>query len=254
MDLEDGIFSMDSPKNEPSFSIDVEVLKDDITKREVDVIVNAAHEHLTGGGGVDGAIHAAAGQKLLGECLQLYGCPEGEARMTNGYDLPAKYVIHTCGPVWTPNNQAHHKANHKAKQTLVNCYKNCLNMAEMQGLKSSAFPCISTGAYAFPKELAAEIAIHTIYEWFHRYVGQVANFEGCYLDMVEIVCFTDKDVDIYRQAIKNEEESRIPLKCDRNDGLICVYCGGPGECRRPKDKNCIREHHEDIKIDEPNTN
>ncbi len=191
--------------NEPSISIDINILKDDITKREVDIIVNAGHEDLTGGGGVDGAIHKAAGHQLLGECLNLYGCGEGEARLTGGYNLPAKYIIHTVGPIWSPNKEK----QEQAKRVLSNCYKSCLEIAERQGMKSIAFPCISTGAFCFPKKLAAQIAIHTIYEWFHRYIGNIKNTEGCYLDVVEIVCFSDEDVDIYEQVVKDEEASRF---------------------------------------------
>lgn len=245
MKLEDNLFTMGKPKNEPNFSIDIEVVKGDITKREVDVIVNAAHDDLTGGGGVDGAIHAAAGQKLLGECLQLYGCPEGEVRITNGYDLPAKYIIHTVGPVWTPG-----KENQDiAIATLSHCYRNSLIFAEMQGLGSIAFPCISTGAYCFPKPLAAQIAVHTTYEWIHKYVGHVKNTKGCYINLVEFVCFSDEDVEIYRQAIKDEEEGRTFPTCHRNDGVVCVYSGANEDCRRPKDKDCIREKYEDVKIE-----
>ena len=245
--IENDLFSMTGREtNEPSISVDIDIVKDDITKREVDVIVNAAHEHLTGGGGVDGAIHKAAGQKLLGECLHLYGCPEGEARITNGYDLPAKYIIHTVGPVWTPNDHA----QLIAKRTLTECYKNCLNLAEMQGMKSIAFPCISTGAYCFPKELAAKIAIHTIYEWFHRYVGQLMNMEGCYLDMVEIVCFSDEDVEIYRKALLDEEMGRILPKCTNLDkAAICSYISPSDDgCRFGKE--CWMDRN---KKDEPNT-
>lgn len=203
MELEDNIFTMGKERNEPDFLVDIDVVKDDITKREVDVIVNAAHTDLTGGGGVDGAIHQAAGQKLLGECLRLYSCSEGEVRITNGYDLPAKYIIHTVGPVWVSNKES----QEISKEMLANCYKNSLALAEIQGLKSIAFPCISTGAYCFPKALAAQIAISTIYKWFHRYIGHVKNTQGCYLSKVEIVCFSDEDVEIYRQAIKDEEEN-----------------------------------------------
>jgi len=245
MELEDSLFTMGKPKNEPTFSIDIEVVKDDITKREVDVIVNAAHDDLTGGGGVDGAIHAAAGQKLLGECLGLYGCAEGEARITGGYDLPAKYIIHTVGPVWNPNKEEHAIAI----ATFSHCYSNALSMAEMQGLKSIAFPCISTGAYCFPKDIAAQIAVHTTYEWVHRYVGHVKNTKGCYISLVEFVCFNDEDVDIYRQAIKDEEDSRTFPKCPRNDGVVCVYIGANEDCRRPNDTDCTREKYEDLKIE-----
>ena len=199
MDIDDKrLFSpMNKETNDLSISVDIDIIKGDITTREVDVIVNAAHGHLTGGGGVDGAIHKAAGQKLLGECLQLYGCPEGEVRITNGYDLPAKYVIHTVGPVWTPNKEN----QEDAKEKLANCYRNSLTLAEIQGLKSIAFPCISTGAYCFPKELAAQIAIKTIHQWFEEYIYV---YGGSYLDLVEIICFSDNDVEIYRKIIENQ--------------------------------------------------
>jgi len=202
MHNDDDLFSpMDREKNEHTISVDIEVVKGDITTREVDVIVNAAHEGLTGGGGVDGAIHMAAGQKLLGECLGLYGCPTGEARITNGYDLPAKYIIHTVGPVWTPDQST----RQKAIVQLSRCYKNSLTLAEMQGLKSIAFPCISTGAYCFPKEIAATIAVHSVYSWFNAFMSHLENDSGSYLDLVEFVCFTDEDVEFYRKAIADEE-------------------------------------------------
>lgn len=244
IDIPNDLFStMDREKNERSHSIDFEVVKDDITRRNVDAIVNAAHDDLTGGGGVDGAIHKAAGQKLLGECLSLYGCPEGEARITNGYDLPAKYIIHTVGPVWTPNKEDHQKA----KETLVKCYINCLDIAETQGLKSIAFPCISTGAYCFPKELAAQLATHTIYEWFHHLFlrQRVGEKVGCYLDIVEIVCFSDEDVEIYRQAIEYEEKSRDLPKCNRPDGAICSNMSGQGLCRKHGD--CWMDQMDEMK-------
>jgi O-acetyl-ADP-ribose deacetylase (regulator of RNase III) len=229
--IDNDLFStMGRETNEPSISVDIDVVKDDITKREVDIIVNAAHEHLTGGGGVDGAIHKAAGQKLLGECLLLYGCPEGEVRITNGYDLLAKYIIHTVGPVWTPNKEN----QEEAKVNLAKCYKNSLDLAEIQGLKSIAFPCISTGAYCFPKELAAEIAIHTIYEWFHHlFLSQRPDAKvGCYLDKVEIVCFSDEDVEIYSKAIANEEAGRILPKCTNLEKAgVCSYIS-------PSDNGC----------------
>ena len=198
MDINDQLFTTNKQNNKLSIQVDIDVIKGDITTRQVDVIVNAAHSDLTGGGGVDGAIHKAAGDKLLGECLNLYGCREGEARITGGYNLFAKYIIHTVGPVWTypPEEQE------KAKKILPSCYINCLNFAEKQGLKSISFPCISTGAYCFPKELAANIVISTIHKWIHH---NVKNNGGCYIDLIEIVCFSDNDVDIYKKAIKDNE-------------------------------------------------
>lgn len=213
-------------------SVTVEAIKDDITTREVDAIINAAHTGLTGGGGVDGAIHHAAGPRLLGECLNLYGCREGEARITSGYDIPAKYVIHTVGPVWTPKEED----QEKAKETLAKCYESCLELAERQGLKSIAFPCISTGAYCFPKELAAEISIKTICDWLDSYIHNIKNEYGCYLETIEIICFTDEDLEICKQAIENEEKARIHPKCDKiPKSLICSSligdeCWHSGKC------------------------
>lgn len=195
------IFYNENPdgKNIPTPSVNLVISKGHIEDKVVDIIVNAAHENLTGGGGVDGAIHNKAGSSLLGECLNLYGCPEGEARITGGYNLPAKYILHTVGPVWKSGNI---EAQEKAKKTLTNCYKNCLTFAEMQGVKSIAFPCISTGAYCFPKSLAAVIALLSINEWVEDHIRWNGEYLGFYLQHIEIVCFTDEDVKIYQEAIK----------------------------------------------------
>ena len=175
--------------NEKTPYVDIELTMGDITQIEVDAVVNAAHDDLTGGGGVDGAIHKAAGQKLLGECLNLYGCPQGEARITGAYDMPSKYIIHTVGPVWTQNGEDGLK-----RLALRACYLSSLQLAESQGLKSIAFPCISTGAYCFPKDIAAEVAIDAIKEFIN-------HEEVIYLDWIYIVCFDKQNFAEYEKIL-----------------------------------------------------
>ncbi len=179
-------------RNEKDIGYEIEVVKGDITIMDVDAIVNAAHEELSGGGGVDGAIHQAAGPKLLGECLNLYGCPIGEARITGGYYIPARYVIHTVGPVW--NNPKDEKKQRELREQLMECYTNCLKFAEMQGLKTIAFPCISTGAFCFPKERAAKIAISSMQFWLGI---------RSYIDKVYVVCFDEENYNIYQELLES---------------------------------------------------
>jgi len=133
----------------------IEIVRGDITKLKVDAIVNAANTTLLGGGGVDGAIHRAAGPKLLDECRTLSGCRPGEAKITRGYNLPARFVIHTVGSVWSGGNRGE-------AEVLANCYRNSLRIAVENGLKTIAFPAISCGAYGYPISDAAEIATKTV--------------------------------------------------------------------------------------------
>lgn len=164
----------------------IEIIKGDITKQAVDAIVNAANCSLLGGGGVDGAIHRAAGPELLAECRTLNGCRTGEAKITKGYRLPAKYVIHTPGPVW-------HGGNSNEPALLRSCYRSCLELASEYGCKTVDFPSISTGVYHFPLEKASEIAIRTIAEYL---------FEHTELERVRMVCFDDRTKEYYDKALE----------------------------------------------------
>lgn len=163
----------------------LKVILGDITKTHVDAIVNAANTSLLGGGGVDGAIHRAAGPELLAECQTLNGCKTGEAKITKGYHLPAKYVIHTPGPIWMGGE-------HDEETLLKNCYENCLRLAAEYNCQSVAFPSISTGIYHFPLEKASVIAVQTI-----------QHFLSTHTDMdVQIVCFDTITKSFYDTALK----------------------------------------------------
>lgn len=165
----------------------LEAVLGDITTQAVDAIVNAANTTLLGGGGVDGAIHRAAGPALLEECRTLGGCPTGEARLTAGYRLPAGHVIHTVGPVWSGGIRGE-------PELLRRCYVNALAVARRHGLRSVAFPAISTGAYGYPAEDAARVAVATVREETAR---------DTTVTLVRFVCFTAADLAVYRRLLES---------------------------------------------------
>lgn len=162
----------------------IEVVEGDITKLHVDAIVNAANSSLLGGGGVDGAIHRAAGPELLAECRTLGGCPTGEARITKGYRLPARHVIHTVGPVW--------REDRDEDRLLASCYRNSLTLAVQNDVGTIAFPAISTGIYAFPMDRAARIAVREVREFLSH---------DDTIERVFLVCFGRDALATFRHAL-----------------------------------------------------
>ena len=164
----------------------IKVVQGDITKQEVEVIVNAANNSLLGGGGVDGAIHRAAGPELLEECRKLKGCPTGEAKITRGYRLPSKWVIHTVGPIWRGGN-------FKEDEYLANCYQNCFTLAEKYLLETMAFPSISTGAYRFPLERATKIAVTETVNFLKR---------NNLVKIILFICFNNRVYDCFIAELK----------------------------------------------------
>lgn len=164
------------------------VIKGDITKLNVDAIVNAANHSLLGGGGVDGAIHRAAGRELYEECKTLGGCNTGDAKITKGYKLPAKYVIHTVGPIY--GREGGNEAD-----LLANCYKNSLTLAVAHNVRTIAFPSISTGAYGYPIETASKIAVTTVKNFLDEKKG--------YVEKVYFVTFSDTDFKIYQNLLSS---------------------------------------------------
>ncbi len=166
------------------------LVQGDITQQRVDAIVNAANSSLLGGGGVDGAIHAAAGPELVEECATLGGCPTGEAKMTKGYRLPARHVIHTVGPVW-------HGGMRNEDEMLTRCYRNSLALAEQHGLRTLAFPSISTGIFGFPVERAARIVVAEVRRFLER---------NDTLEKIVVVCFDRHTYDCYQNALAESEQ------------------------------------------------
>jgi len=166
----------------------ITLVQGDITTQRVDAIVNAANERLLGGGGVDGAIHRAARPQLLEECRTLGGCPTGEARITKGYRLPARFVIHTVGPVWRGGGKGE-------PELLASCYRSSLQLAVDNGVKTVAFPSFSTGVYVFPIEKEAPLAIGTVQSADWRMAGESS------LEEVRFVCFSPDDYAVYKAKI-----------------------------------------------------
>lgn len=166
----------------------IKAISADITTLKVDAIVNAANSSLLGGGGVDGAIHRAAGPKLLDECRSIGGCPTGDARITKGYDLPARFVIHTVGPVWDGDG-------YDEDALLANCYRNALTLAVESNVKTIAFPAISTGVYGFPLQRATKIAVR-----------EVRKFLQSNAQITEVIfaCFGQESLNTYRRILSTQ--------------------------------------------------
>ena len=170
----------------------IKAVRADITKLDVDAIVNAANSRLLGGGGVDGAIHRAAGPELVKECRRLGGCETGDAKMTGGYALPARFVIHTVGPVWQGGTAGE-------ADMLAGCYRRSMELAAQHGLERIAFPAISTGVYGYPMVPATRIAVATVRDFLSSYKTGIH---------VVFCCFSENDLRVYEQVIDPSEEPR----------------------------------------------
>jgi O-acetyl-ADP-ribose deacetylase len=189
------IFEREDSGNEPLATPQerIGIIQGDITKLQVDAIVNAANSSLLGGGGVDGAIHRAAGAELLAACRQLNGCQTGQAKLTKGYQLPAKYVIHTVGPIWKGGNAGE-------PELLASCYRESLALATLHQIQTIAFPAISCGVYGYPIELAARVALDTVYDFLER---DRFSFRKASPTITGIcfVCFNDADYSTYVESM-----------------------------------------------------
>ncbi len=185
MEVVDDEQADESEKSQDNMKSNFQIIKGDITTQQLDAIVNAANNSLLGGGGVDGAIHRAAGKELIEECKTLNGCETGQAKITKGYKLPAKYVIHTVGPVWRGGDKNEEKL-------LEGCYRNSLKLAVEHNIKTIAFPSISTGVYGYPIEKASIVALKTIHDFLEQHES---------IKKVVIVCFSQNDYDVYRDNL-----------------------------------------------------
>ncbi|XP_065446889.1 ADP-ribose glycohydrolase MACROD2 isoform X15 [Chrysemys picta bellii] len=223
-----------------SLSEKVSLYRGDITLLEIDAIVNAANSSLLGGGGVDGCIHRAAGPCLVAECRNLCGCETGQAKITCGYDLPAKYVIHTVGPI----ARGHISDTHK--EDLASCYKSSLKLAKENNIRSIAFPCISTGIYGFPNEPAAVIALTTIKEWLNKNHNEMDRVIFCVFLEVDYKIFKKKMSEYFPTDDDNEEETEIN---EDTEGLEQkAQSPSPMKCKAKKSEN-LKDDNEDSSKD-----
>ncbi|XP_041108872.1 ADP-ribose glycohydrolase MACROD2 [Polyodon spathula] len=235
----------DSSVQTPSLSDKVSLYKGDITILELDAIVNAANASLLGGGGVDGCIHRAAGSCLFDECHTLNGCGTGKAKITCGYDLPAKYIIHTVGPI------ARGYVGKTQNDLLADCYENSLKLLLENGLRSVAFPCISTGIYGFPNEPAAEIALETVRNWIKRNTNEI--------DRVIFCVFLEMDYKIYKEKLSKYFSQEIDMNEDAAEGMTqeegkkCTPPNKTPKKKKLKKDEDINEEEDDDKTESADT-
>ncbi|XP_040602322.1 ADP-ribose glycohydrolase MACROD2 isoform X2 [Mesocricetus auratus] len=230
--------TQETPQMKKSLSEKVSLYRGDITLLEVDAIVNAANASLLGGGGVDGCIHRAAGPCLLSECRNLNGCETGHAKITCGYDLPAKYVIHTVGPI----ARGHINGSHK--EDLANCYQSSLKLVKENNLRSVAFPCISTGIYGFPNEPAAVIALDTTKEWLAKNHQEVDRIIFCVFLEVDFKIYKKKMSEFFPVDDNNEGTSDADMKDDA-EGLEPKGLSPPHKKSKAKKPESSKDSSED---------